>query len=104
MNFHQGPGDFEVTFGCSGAIPSEFTDWAPFPRALWEDPSRSKGADVDLHICMFLASDEIRRCIFNQSLQRGWALGGRLEEGRGNVTAKRVWAWEKGTLSAEPCL
>lgn len=74
--------------------------WAPFPRALWENPSPSRGADVDLHICMFLASDEIRRCIFNQSLQRGWALEGR----RGNVTAKRVWAWETEALRAEPCL
>ena len=53
-----------------------------------------------MHICMFLASDEIRRCIFNQSLQRGWALEGR----RGNVTAKRVWAWETEALRAEACL
>lgn len=74
--------------------------WAPFPRALWEDPSLSSGADVDLHICMFLVSDEIRRCIFNQSLQRGWALGGSLKGGRGNVTAKVVQAWEPETLGA----
>jgi hypothetical protein len=44
---------------------------------------------------MYLASDEIRRYIFNQSLQRAWALGGTLEVGRGNVTAKRAWAWRK---------
>ena len=61
--------------------PLSSLGWASFPRALWEDPSPSRGADVDLHICMFLASDEIRRCIFNQSLQRGWALGGRLKAG-----------------------
>jgi hypothetical protein len=54
-----------------------------------------RGTDVDLHICMYLASDEIRRYIFNQSLQRAWALGGTLEVGRGNVTAKRAWAWRK---------
>ena len=84
--------------------PQSSLGWAPFPRALWEDPSPSRGADVDLHICMFLVSDEIRRCIFNQSLQRGRALVGRLKGGRGNVTAKRVGSWEKETLRAEPCL
>lgn len=65
--------DFRMFWNLPLRVP-----WAEplFPRALWEDPSRSRGADVDLHICMFLGSDEIRRCIFNQSLQRGWALRG----------------------------
>lgn len=70
-----------MTFGYLEPSPLSSLGWASFPRALWEDPSPSRGADVDLHICMFLASDEIRRCIFNQSLQRGWALGGRLKWG-----------------------
>lgn len=75
-----------------------------FPEHSGKILSLSRGADVDLHICMFLASDEIRRCIFNQSLQRGWALGGKLEGGRGNVTTKRVWVCGKETLRTERCL